>query len=72
MKFASHFGNASGVVRNRTESIFRHDDTSRGEHAHAAQRNEIKRELNVSATHPDCGAKRNCDAQNCINRRLET
>ena len=72
MQLASHFGDACGVVRNGAESIFRHDDASCGEHAHAAQCNEIERELNVSATHPDCCAERDGDAQNCIHRRLET
>ena len=45
MELAAHFSNTCGIVRNRTESIFRNDDASGGKHSHATQSNKVKREL---------------------------
>ena len=71
LELSGHFRDARGVVGDWTEGVLGDDDTGGGEHSHAAQRDEVERELDVAAAHPQRCTERDGDAHDGIHRGLE-
>ncbi len=57
LELARHLRDARRVVGDGTERVFRHDDTGGREHAHAGERDEVQRELEVAAPEHDRGRR---------------
>ena len=57
VELARHLRDAGGVVGDRAEGVLGHDHAGRGEHAHARERDEVQRELDVAAAEGDGGRR---------------
>ena len=71
VELARHLGDAGGVVRHRAEGVLGHDHAGGGEHAHAAQRDQVERELQVAAAQAERDADGESDGDDGVHRRLE-
>ena len=70
VELAAHLGDAGGVVADRTERVFGDDDAGGGQHAHAAECDEVERELQVAAAEGQRCTDRDRDRQHCVDRAL--
>ena len=71
VEFARHLGDTRGVVGDGTEGVFRDDDASGCQHAHAREGHEVEAEGQVAATESDGHADRDCNRNHCVHRGLE-
>ena len=65
-----HLGDAGGVVADRAEGVLGDDDAGGGEHAHAAEGDEVEGELQVAAAERQGDADGDGDGDDGVDRAL--
>jgi hypothetical protein len=71
LELTGHLGDAGGVIGHRSECVLRHDHAGGGEHPHAAQGNEVERELEVASSQDHGDTDRPGDGEDRPHRGLE-